>query len=218
LQVVFPYKAIHINALEITLSPDRFGRYINDVGGDKTGALRRYVFNTAVSEAFYTPLQGLEVSLRNAFNLQLNNAFGADWYAAGRVAAFEHPLPVMLAEAEAELVSQDKAVTQGGVVAELSFGFWVNMLGPRYDPSLWRPALRKAFPNRPRGTERKQIGKALNSIRRLRNRVAHHEPILMRNLRRDHRDILDLIAWICPHTAEWVAAHSRVIPILDAGP
>ncbi|HEX9835947.1 MAG TPA: IS256 family transposase [Alphaproteobacteria bacterium] len=100
----------------------------------------------------------------------------------------------------------------------LSFGFCVAMLGPRYDASLWRPALRHAFPHRPKSVERKPIQKTLNSIRRLRNRVAHDEPILDRNLIADHNDIIQLVSWICPETANWVLTHSRALDVIAKGP
>ena len=95
------------------------------------------------------------------------------------------------------------------MVSELSFGFWVAILAPRYETRLWRPALRKAFPNRPRGIERRDIHKSINALRRLRNRVAHHEPILHRDLGRDHDQIIQLLHWTCITTAAWIAGQSR---------
>lgn len=216
--MVFPYNANQINALEVSLSIERLDKYVKTVGGDKANALRLYVYNTAISEAFYTPLHGLEITLRNSINIRLAAKFGADWYKPDRVRAFQYPLTEMLDDAGGKLAEERKAVTQGGIVAALNFGFWVTVLAPRYDASLWRPALRHAFPNRPRGTERHEVHGALNAIRRLRNRVAHHEPILNRDLAADHALILQVASWICSETATWIAVHSRVPAMLAAKP
>jgi hypothetical protein len=40
-------------------------------------------------------------------------------------------------------------------------------------------------------------------IRRFRNRVAHHEPILSGDLPARHREIIETIGWMCPLTASW---------------
>lgn len=115
----------------------------------------------------------------------------------------------MIQTAEQALVADSKTPTPGRMLAELNFGFWVTILVPKYEVSLWRPALRRAFPMRPKGTERKDIQKTLNAIRRLRNRVAHHEPILSRDLKVDYLAIIKILGWICPDTATWVNHHSQ---------
>lgn len=196
-------------AIERLLSLERLSRYTLLGKGDRDEALRLYEWNTRVSEAFYTPLQGLEVCLRNALSLELVAHLGADWY-VNKHTVFEHPLTEMLAGAEQSLKRDGKTVNLGRMVAELNFGFWVSVLAPRYETSLWRPCLRNAFPARPRGMERKDIQKALNALRRLRNRVAHHEPIVHRDLKRDHALILSLLSCVCPHTADWIKGQSRV--------
>lgn len=216
--MIFTYNTSRINALELALSTERLAKYVKAVGGDKTEALRRYVFNTTVSEALYTPLQGLEIALRNALSACFTATFGSDWYADGKIKAFQYPLTDMLLKAEAQLSREQKPITQGGMISELSFGFWVTTLAPRYDTDLWRPSLRKAFPARPKGMERKSIHKSLNAIRRLRNRVAHHEPILNRNLVEDHKTIIRVLSWISPETAAWVSTHSRAPEILANTP
>jgi hypothetical protein len=199
-----------IEAIERLLSLERLSRYTLLGNGDRAEAIRLYEWNTRVSEAFYTPLQGLEVCLRNSLSLELIAHLGANWY-ENQHGLFEHPLTEMLANATQSLERDGKDINLGRMVAELNFGFWVSVLAPRYDTTLWRPCLRKAFPNRPRGMERKDIHKALNALRRLRNRVAHHEPIVHRDLKRDHDLIVSLLSCACPHTATWVKSQSRVI-------
>ena len=124
----------------------------------------------------------------------------------------------MIEKAEASLRAGRKDITPGRVVAELSFGFWVSILGPRYETTLWRPALRHAFPNRPRGVERKQVQGTLNVVRRLRNRIAHHERILhWTNLDEQHAEIIEAIHWISPELAELANKIDRFSHTRQAG-
>lgn len=211
----FAYLDPKLGAVERLLSPERLSRYTAMARGDRVEALKLYERNTCLSEAFYTPLQGLEVCLRNAMSLELVARYGPTWYANAH-RAFEHPLTEMIVTAERALAADKRDCTLGRIVAELNFGFWVTLISPRYDVPLWRPALRKAFPHRPKGTERKQVHKQLNAVRRLRNRVAHHEPVIHRDLSHDHELILRLVSWICPDTANRVGKQSQVPRILSA--
>jgi hypothetical protein len=185
MQVNYSYSSSRIDALLETISKDRLQRYIDDAGGDEARGLKRYVLNTKISEAFYTPIQGLEIALRNSLHNQAKAHLGENWFAAS-AATLRHPATEMIGKAERALTADGKIPTPGRMLAELNFGFWVTLLSSKYENSLWRPCLRKAFPNRPKGTERKQVHGALNAVRRLRNRIAHHEPILQRQLDVDY--------------------------------
>lgn len=76
----YAYSADALAELEATLSAERFTTYLCAVGGDKQLAARLYTWNTAVSAAFYGPLQALEVAVRNSMHTNLTVAYGADWY------------------------------------------------------------------------------------------------------------------------------------------
>ena len=58
----------------------------------------------------------------------------------------------LLRDAKATIAQRKKPVIPPRVVAELSFGFWVSLLGPGpsglYEMRLWCPILYKAFPKR----------------------------------------------------------------------
>jgi hypothetical protein len=163
-------------------------------------AVHLYERNTALSEALYGLLQGLEVPVRNAMHEVLSTGLGRnDWYdfVAWRVAQQEQ-----IDNAKDGLRKKAKPVTPGGMVAELTFGFWVGLTGPKYSVDLWEQHLYKAFPNGKLG--RKQLNRRLESIRLLRNRVAHHEPILSRDLPKDVERILETIGWMDANTERWV--------------
>jgi hypothetical protein len=54
--------------LEVALSSERLQRYLVWAEHDTTNALELYKFNTQISEALYTPIQVLELVLRNTIH------------------------------------------------------------------------------------------------------------------------------------------------------
>ena len=67
--------------LELALSLERFGRYLAWAGGDRERAIDLYTLNTRISESLYTPLQSLEVALRNRIHVVMTEALGGDgWF------------------------------------------------------------------------------------------------------------------------------------------
>ncbi len=221
---LFSYTEDILNDLEVSLSPGRMNTYLNAVGGDREKAFHLYAWNTATGAAFYGPLQGLEVALRNAIHRQLTVCYGATWY-DNPAAGLDARCLERIANARQELVRAGHAAGPSRIVAALSFGFWISLLGPGgrldlagrradYEKTLWRPALRRAFPHRTSLT-RKQARRPLDGLRTLRNRIAHHEPIFARHLSQDHQCILDVTGWISPRVRTWIESHSRVPALLS---
>lgn len=67
-------------------------------------------------------------------------------------------------------------VTDGKVIAELTFYTWKRLCGPDYEHTLWRPTLKKVFPNKQ--VKRSDVADNLEIVYQSRNRLAHHEPVL----------------------------------------
>lgn len=202
------YKDFCSRNLEEALSLERFSRYVGWAEGDREKALYLYGLNTALSEALYTPLQMLEVTLRNRFHTILSEALHENWFDEPGFLATPHQ-PEQLAKAKAELDENKKAFTPGRIVAALTFSFWTAMLSPQYE-NLWQTTLHRAARREDgKGLRRKDLSKPLAPIRVLRNRIAHHEPILEWNLPRHYRNILHITGWLSPDAAEWCAHHSR---------
>jgi hypothetical protein len=191
-------------------------------GGDLARAIEFYEMNLALSESLFGVLHGLEIAVRNSLHYVLSNDVGhADWLHDGHRLPFPTvpslsltgPMNKMLAGAR---VSAGGGAPVGKVIAELTLGFWVNMASNHFD-ELWRRSLYRAFPG---ATVRRQIIHwRLDTIRRLRNRIAHHEPILTS---RDQvvtgfagqpfmtlPEVLQCLEWISPPTALWLRATSR---------
>ena len=67
------------------------------------------------------------------------------------------------------------SVSDGDIIAQLTFSFWKKMYAARYKKTLWNKTLNKTFPNEK--LIRKSITKNLEIILKTRDRLAHHEPI-----------------------------------------
>lgn len=210
-----------IDAIAGSLSADRFQTYMNATNQDKIAALRLYAWNTAASGAFYAALQLLEVAMRNAFHRELTAVYGAAWYDNPATGLDNRALELVDAS-KRQLRRDGKAVDPPHMIANLSFGFWVALLrkGGRighakanYEMTLWRPALRKAFPATAR-LDRKKAHAPVDYLRGFRNRIAHHEPVFGRHLQADYDSIVNYTAWLCEPTSVWLTSSSRIPHIL----
>ena len=72
-------------------------------------------------------------------------------------------------------------VSDGQVIAELTLSFWKGLYGQKYQQTLWRPTLKRTFPNRK--VSRSEVASQLETIYQSRNRLAHHEPVLDKRFR-----------------------------------
>jgi len=190
------------DSLEQALSLERFGRYQAWAGGDRERALDLYALNVRLSEALYVPLQMLEIALRNRIHTVLSNAYQSRWFEDPVVVTIPHQQD-QVREALADLARERKESTSGRVVAALTFSFWTTMLGTHYE-TLWQTILHRiGRRDDGKGLRRKDFSGPLTPIRLLRNRIAHHEPILAWNLLKHHDAMLRLTAFLSPEAAAW---------------
>ncbi|MCJ1712726.1 hypothetical protein [Curtobacterium sp. VKM Ac-2922] len=107
------------------------------------------------------------------------------------------------------------------MVAATSFGFWVGLTDagtprhPRlsYETTLWQPRMVHAFPWL-RGVRRKQLHHRLDEVRRFRNRLAHHEPIVRAPLERIRDDVLEIAGFVHPEAERFIRGASRIDDVL----
>jgi len=155
-------------------------KFITDKRFESYANLDEYQENLVISKQSYIPLSILEVSLRNSIDALLTDKVSEDWHKdetfLTQDSAFKIKQAIELLERRRESISKHK------VIAELSFGFWVNLFKKPYDKKLRINDLRKLFPNLPPKTEklinREKIYKELNHIRNFRNRVFHYEKVV----------------------------------------
>lgn len=216
-----------IQEIKNALSHARMGTYENAT--DSTGnrisaeqALSLYAWNAQVSAALLAPLHICEVVIRNAVSAALEAQYGSRWpWSPG----FEQSLPSPHQGYNPRRDLQDarrSASTTGKVIPELKFAFWQSMFTSRHDSRLWNIYLTQVFPNLPTGQSVKQsrsdIYHELENLRKLRNRIAHHEPIFGRNLPQDFNKINDLISIRCVITAAWMQQNQQASSFINSRP
>lgn len=207
------------DALTEVISPLRLGTYLNAAGHDAERAVRLYLWNAQVGEAFHIPIQSVEVGFRNRVSDGLAAHFGANWWQDARFLALaERKRHDDIDLVKRRLISKGKAVETGQIIAGLSFGFWVAMLDGRYHPGLWSRRLVEAFPHMPRSINRRVVHREVREIAEFRNRIWHHEPIFRRDLSSDYSRCMTVMEWLCPVKAAWIKPHCRFPQMLREKP
>lgn len=128
MQPPFAYGDYIVAALRSSVSAERLQRYEAMARGDIAEALRLYMWNTALSEALYGTIQGLEITLRNKMHERLAARFGPRWYDVASV-GLQYIQQDQVLRAKQSLQQQGKPPDSPRIVAELSLGFWVGLFG-----------------------------------------------------------------------------------------
>jgi hypothetical protein len=194
------------------LHPGRIGRYRPAAGNSTELAFRLYLWNCALCEAFYLSIHFSEIVCRNALNSALIRRCGERW--------FEDPTLKSILdrdfrrELEGAVGKENKQhatlMTARHVVSALSFGFWEHLATKRFDRFLWARGTREIFPCAPKSKNREDVRLLIESVRRWRNRIAHHQAIFDKSPMKKHNEALELIKWACEETGAWVSSVSRV--------
>ena len=202
------YQIAQDENLEEILSSDRFARYVQWAGQDHLQALKLYALNTALSESLYTPLQMLEVTLRNRIHQVLSNSYSVSWFDNQKI-VIDSRQQADIRQAKKLLTRQKANPTPADIVASLTFGFWGTLLNRNYE-FLWRSDLYQiALDDNGKRLLRKSLADPISRIRKLRNRIAHHEPIIHWNLPKYYEEILKVTRWLSPVSEKWTRHHSR---------
>ncbi len=214
-----------VAAVTRSLSPGRMSTYKAAAGiapgDDDLRALSLYAWNAEVSGALLSVLHICEVVTRNAVADAIAAVYGAAWpWSPGFEQSLSNPQAGYNPRNDL-FKSKGSYISTGKVIPELTMMFWVHMFTRRFDHRIWDPHLRLVLPHLGPGSvshHRSQTYQKLDSLRRLRNRIAHHEPILNRNLPADLKTIHDLIKVRCPVTERWVSTIEHASTIIAAKP
>lgn len=208
------------NDLVRLLSQPRLAEYKAAAGGKLDAALKLYAWNLQTSAAFFESIHYLEVALRNVMDEALTTwvatlpGAGADpWYRAAQVPLTPKTRSVITVAVN-RATDGGRPELPGRVIAELGFGFWWSLLANNYNRDLWQPCLRRAFPS----ARRARLHTSLERVKRLRDRIAHHEPIHGRDLVEDCRTLLDTAEHVSQRLPWWIDTTSRVPMLLDQRP
>ena len=200
------------------LAPERLDAYRQD-GAPPVTTLARYLWNMALCESLYSPLQMAEIALRNSLHQFLTVRYqNPAWYdVITGLPTWQHN---QLAEARQKLADAGKPITPGRMVAELHFGFWTGFFNKAHARTGLGHALAgKAFPHAPRAErDLRKLDARWKCIRDLRNRVFHHERIIhWTDLESQHTAILEVISWASPELQQMAVALDRFTAIRQQG-
>lgn len=175
---------------------------------------KRNLAGLQLAEAMLPSLNYLEVGLRNGVNRLVGGIYSPDWL-------ITLPIQIQFSEDDLSQIARIKAdvlkykgklASHDDVLAQLNFGFWVALFHKRHMGGIWsraREPLASTFPHMPAsywgGEElrerRQQVKNLLDSVKALRNRIAHHEPIWKQTPTAldVHQNCIDLIRALTSH-------------------
>ncbi|MBG6192266.1 hypothetical protein IWX64_003236 [Arthrobacter sp. CAN_A212] len=210
------------------ITPERLSPYLQEAG-NLQGAVRLYRWNIDLSGAVYEALHVFEVLLRNAMDEKLcqwngsqpdpshGRLHSSDWLLDPssllvRIAGRDIP------EAKRRALKSTRRRPEGqreprheDVLAAMSLGTWRFILPGRSDAGkqrLWDEALNEAFPHLSRTPH--QLERAVEGVYRLRNRVAHLEPLINSNVQAQLVNMRTVIGAIDPLLLSWFASTERI--------
>lgn len=206
-------------AIEKNLSSNRLSTYRNaisaSIGEDSIEfAIELYEWNARLASSFMLPLHIYEITLRNAVSEAIEMRYGADWPIH---TAFINSLT---GKQKSELIAASSAYSGvGKVLPELKLVWFENMLKNTHNVRIWIPYIRTVFPHSI-GVDEDTIRDELKSdcflIRKLRNRIAHHEPIFNQaGLNSLLPVILKAIEWRCTASKTWLTNLETVTELLS---
>ena len=202
--------------IKLALSVEKLENYGKKDNADDLLVFARYLHNIALCEALYSPLQLIEVALRNSISQSLKAKYGDDFFDKTPFSTLQEE---DLDEAKKKLKRKGKLETNGALIAELNFGFWTSFFNKENEKNGLAFTAAKAFKKAPK-SERKisSLFKELNDIRQLRNRVFHHERIVhWRDLKDKHDKILKMIAYLSPKLHELTLELDRFSKVYNEG-
>ncbi len=178
----------NISKITENISLDRLSSYRYDSNDSIDLVLDRYIYNVRISESFYPVIAALEIALRNRLYNAVAKLKGQNWLleeVSNKNILSDNERNILL-EAYNKLKRKHNTPSTGAIIAELTFGFWVNLCKKSYKNSLWdkQHFFSNVFPDfdnyftSPTWDKTKVIFPELKEILRLRNRIFHHEIII----------------------------------------
>lgn len=189
------------------LSEARYARFRNSCQGGHTSTMCLYEWHAALSMASFGLVHHFEVLVRNAIDGILGAGQPEAPIKETWLVDFDtlRPDGIRQVITAIDRLEKRREVTRSRVVAGLSFAFWADLFGRRYE-DLWRQRLHAAFPHG--ALPRKTLSVRMRRIRRFRNRIAHHDSLLDQDVPTLVDDMLEIAGWIDPDARRWLEAQT----------
>lgn len=200
-----------VKSMKDSLSSPRFNTYLSLADNDEEYALALYQWNSLLSQSLYVYIQSWEICLRNKVDAFLRWKYNGGWpYDTQRaVRNLNGSDRKRLRETIERQESQrgHSPISSDAIVADLSAGFWVSQLSNSYNvPYTWQHNLKRIFPH-DSALDRRGAWEICDAVLTLRNRIAHHEPILKLPLEDQYRDLQRIVSAMCPGTFAFANAN-----------
>jgi len=179
--------SVDFNILNSTFSKARIYPYFEE-NDTAEHVLKKYHTNLILSEALIPSLHYFEICFRNRIDHVIKKYYTHDWL-------INVPSKLLLSVEDMNKINKisskirkknKREPSHDDVVAQMSFGFWCSFFHRKYDPLIWhrKDALKIIFPNISRvQRKRNVIESRIFIIKEIRNRIAHYEPIWIKNHR-----------------------------------
>ncbi|MCH9844780.1 MAG: Abi family protein [Alphaproteobacteria bacterium] len=195
-----------ITILQEIISEPRFASYLKHANDDANQAYQLYLHNLEVSSILYYNIHWVEIILRNAINVRLSQKIGEDWYQRIIRKEEQKQLDTIL-ERHHEQQKKNHSIpdlSHDDIIAKLSFGFWAGLFKGKYQ-QLWEHHLVYIFDTPEQELKRADINHQLWHLNKIRNRIAHYEPVILsRTLPKTEKEIDYIIKILSPQIANYL--------------
>lgn len=222
----------NVASIERTLTVTRLSSYAppmirpRNSESNSAAAIRLYQWNAEIAGALWPVMHVFEVAVRNAISEVITEVHGPTWT---HESSFHNKLPNPngrnIYNPRRDIIHQSRKHQHAGkVIPELKMIFWERMLTSRHDNDFWGLHLRTGFPNAPAvafQATRGQLREKFESVRRIRNRLGHHESVSdpqRFSLNEVFENMMTVLAWRDEAIADWVYSFETVQQTLQKRP
>ena len=197
---------------ERIMSVTRMSRYLIACGNNSRKAMTLYRKNLRLSQELFTIICCFEVALRNGINRHYSSLYGNDWLrdSVSTGGIFDNSGCRRAKDVINNMLAKlSNNYTPSKLITEMDFGFWRYLFAqPQFNAG--RQTLLRIFPSKPPSSQTIQYNHTfvfhqLEQINRIRNRIAHHEPVCFLSgspvinttyARQQYNLILQLFQWM----------------------
>ena len=199
---------------ENIFSRERTYKYLNACCGDSRKAMTLYRYNLKLSQVMFTLISCFEVALRNKIDSEMCLHNGNDWLRdsvlPGGCLYYDRRTEGSrkIIEKAYNGLMREGRYSHSKLLAEMEFGVWKYMFNNVQYRLLGRRLL-NIFPIKPISSAQNRydntfVFNELDSINKMRNRIAHHEPICfglsvsvdVQNVRECYEKMMRLFQWM----------------------
>lgn len=202
------------------LSPDRLEPYLTAAEEESGLALDLYRWNQEISGELFKVISVFETTLRVSLAGVLEAKYGQAWFRSESFARSLGPKGQKYgARGDLEAVRR-KAKVEKEFISRLSFAFWEELLTSKHVGRLWdsNPGKELLAAYESIGFSRTQLLAAINRVRRIRNKIAHHEPVYASDLQSVFIDLQRMISARSKEVGDLLVAKRKVSRILARNP